>query len=87
MKVGENKGRTSSTPVERTDKLARQPSRRNQSPSEASGVSNLLDFWPGLPRLHCARGSSGSLYLANHQGPAATVKKKPSLLFHTLGRP
>lgn len=87
MKGSEIEAWTFSTPRERTCKFARQPSRRNRSPSEAPSVSDLLDFWPDLPRLHCARGPFGSLYLANYQGPAATVKKKPPLLFCIPGRP
>ena len=66
MKGSERKAWTFSTPRERTCKLARQPSRRNRSPSEAPGVSDLLDFWLGLRRLHCARGLFDGLYLANH---------------------
>lgn len=87
MKGSEIEAWTFSTPRERTCKFVRQPSRRNRSPSEAPGVSDLLDFWLGLPRLHCARGPFGSLYLANYQGPAATVKKKAAPSFATTGRP
>ncbi len=87
MEGSERKAWTFSTSLERTCKLARQPSRRNQSPSEAPSVSDLLDFWPDLPRLHCARGSSGGLHLVDGQEPTTTVKEKPSLHFHVLGRP
>lgn len=87
MEGSEIEAWTFSTSLERTSKRARQPSRRNRSPSEAPSVSDLLDFWLGLPRLRCARDPSGGLHLVNHQEPATTVKKKPPLLFHEPGRP
>lgn len=87
MKVGENKAWTFSTLVERYCKFARQPVRCNRGFGEATGFGNLLDFWTSLPRLHCTRGTSGVLCLVANQDTATTVIKKPSLHFHTLGRP
>lgn len=87
MKVGENKAWTFSTLVERYCKFARQPVRCNCGPSEVTCFGNLLDFWTGLPRLHCTRGSSGVLRLVGNQDTATTVIKKPPLNFHVPGRP
>lgn len=87
MKVGENKAWTFSTPVERYYKFARQPVRCNCGPREVTCFGNLLDFWTGLPWLHCTRGSSGVLYLVDDQEPTTTVIEKPPLHFHKPGRP
>lgn len=86
MKVGENKAWTFSTLVERYCKFARQPVRCNRGLSEVTRFGNLLDFWTGLPRLHCTRGPSGVLHLVRNQGVVKTVTKKPPLHFHVLGR-